>query len=201
MKNTVLKVSALIASVFVASLALANNHSKYSIDASHSTVGFSVTHMMITNVKGQFNKYEGGFEFDSKKNEVKNIDIKVDIASVDTNDKKRDEHLVADDFFAAAKFPQMTFKADKAVVVKQGQVTKIPGTLTMRGVSKPVSLDVEYKGSIVDPWGNEKVGFFATTKINRKDYGVSYNKTLDKGGLAVGEEVTILIDGQAVKAK
>lgn len=171
----------------------------YSLDAAHAEVGFKVKHLMISDVKGRFNKFEGAFEFDEKKSEIKNIDVKITMASVDTNDKKRDEHLAGDDFFSAAKFPMMTFKSDKAIAVKTGKSVKVAGTLTIRDVTKPVTLDVEYRGAMTDPWGNEKIGFSATTKINRKDFGVKWNKDLDKGGVAVGDEVTIMIDGEAGK--
>lgn len=170
----------------------------YKIDATHTEVGFKVQHLMISDVKGRFNKYEGSFDFDEKKNELKAIDVKIEAASIDTNNKDRDAHLNSDDFFATKKFPLITFKSDK-VDGKDPKNLKVSGTLTIHGVSKPVVLDVVNKGSAVDPWGNEKVGFSATTKVNRKDFGLNWNKTLDKGGVALGEEVSIMIDGEAAK--
>jgi polyisoprenoid-binding protein YceI len=173
---------------------------KYNIDAAHSEVGFQVTHLMISKVKGRFTKFEGNFEFDEKKSELKGIDVKVEVPSVSTDNAKRDEHLNSDDFFASKKFPQMSYKGDK-VEFKAGKPVKILGSLTMHGVTKPVALEVEYKGTITDPWGMERVGFSASAKINRKDFGLNFDKKMDKGGLVVGEEVTITIDGEAVKAK
>jgi polyisoprenoid-binding protein YceI len=171
----------------------------YMIDTAHSEVSFVVKHLMISNVKGRFNKFEGGFQFDEKKNELSSVDVKIDAKSVDTNDKKRDEHLVSGDFLAADKNPTITFKSDKPVKFS-GKELKVPGTLTIRGVAKPVVLDVQYGGAIKDPWGNEKVGFVATTTINRKDFGITWNKNLDAGGVAVGDEVKISIEGEAQKA-
>ena len=170
----------------------------YTVDGSHSIVGFSVKHLVISKVKGQFKKAEGSFDFDEKKNEISKVDIKIDVASVDTNDKKRDEHLSSADFFDAKKFPQITFKAGKASV-KKGETTKLPGTLTIRGVSKPVVMELTYNGSTIDPWKNEKSGFSLTGKINRQDYGISWNKALDKGGVAVSDEVVIEVEGEATK--
>ncbi|PIS11477.1 MAG: hypothetical protein COT73_03785 [Bdellovibrio sp. CG10_big_fil_rev_8_21_14_0_10_47_8] len=172
----------------------------YSLDTAHSVVGFSVKHMVVSKVKGRFNKFEGSFDFDEKKNEVSKINVKVEVGSIDTNNKKRDDHLSSPDFFDAKKFPTMTFTANK-VVVKKDQTVKVSGDLTLRGVTKPVTLDLTYGGSVVDPSGNEKVGFSLAGKINRKDWGVSWNKTLDKGGLAVSEDVMIEVEGEANKAK
>lgn len=172
----------------------------YKIDGAHSVVGFSVKHLVVSKVKGRFNKFEGSFDFDDKKNEVTKVDVKIDAASIDTNDKKRDEHLSSPDFFDVKKHGQILFKADKATVQKD-KTTKVEGFLTIKGVTKPVTLDLTYGGSIVDPSGNTKVGFSLTGKIDRKEFGVSWNKTLDKGGVAVSDEVMLEIEGEAQKAK
>ncbi len=172
----------------------------YKIDPAHSVVGFSVKHLMITPVKGRFNKFEGSFDFDEKKNEVSKIDVKLDAASIDTNDKKRDEHLASPDFFDVKKHAQISFKADKMTVEKDKPM-KVTGMLTIKGVTKSVPMELTYGGSIVDPSGNQKVGFSLTGKIDRKEFGVSWNKTLDKGGVAVSDEVMINIDGEAQKVK
>jgi polyisoprenoid-binding protein YceI len=170
----------------------------YKMDPVHSVVGFSVKHLVVSKVKGRFNKFEGSFNFDEKNMEASKIEIKIDPASVDTNDKKRDEHLMSPDFFDVKKNPEMKFVADK-VVVKKDQAVKLAGQLTMRGVTKPVTLDLTYGGSVTDPMGNEKVGFTISGTINRKDWGVNWNKTLDKGGLTVSDDVMIEIDGEAIK--
>jgi polyisoprenoid-binding protein YceI len=172
----------------------------YKLDPVHSVMGFSVKHLVVSKVKGRFNKAEGGFNFDEKTMEASKIDIKLEAASIDTNDKKRDEHLMSPDFFDVKKFPDLHFTADK-VTVKKDEAVKVPGQLTMRGVTKPVTLDLTYGGSIIDPMGNEKIGFSLTGKINRKDWGINWNKTLDKGGLTVSDEVMIEIEGEAIKDK
>ncbi len=181
--------------------AFASQAAPYKLDASHSIVGFSVKHLVVSKVKGRFNKFEGSFQFDEKKNEVSKIEVKIDPASVDTNDKKRDEHLASPDFFDVKKHNEMKFKINKPVIVKLNEAVKVSGDLTMRGVTKPVTLDLTYTGSATDPWGNEKVGFALAGQINRKDWGVNWNKTLDKGGLTVSDEVMIEIEGEAGKAK
>lgn len=168
----------------------------YKLDKAHTDIGFTVKHLMVSNTKGQFKSYEGQFDFDSKKKEVKGIEVTIDTASIDTGNADRDKHLKNDDFFNVEKFPKMTFKSDKAVAVKEGKVVKVPGTLTIRDKSQPVTLDVTFNGE-TEFMGTKKVGFTATTKVNRKDFGVSWNKTLDKGGLAVADEVKISIEGEA----
>ena len=173
----------------------------YKLDGSHAEVGFKVKHLMLMNVKGRFNKAEGSFDYDEKAKTVSKVDIKVDVASVDTNEKKRDEHLVSPDFFDAKKFPTIEFKADKVSGVESGKSFKMPGNLTMHGVTKPVTLDVEFRGTTTDPYGNEKVVFSANAKIKRSEFGVSWNKTLDKGGVAVSDEVMIEIEAESNKAK
>jgi polyisoprenoid-binding protein YceI len=173
----------------------------YKMDTSHSEVGFTVKHLMLTNVKGRFNKFEGAFDYDEKTKTLSKVDIKIDIATVDTNDKKRDEHLASPDFFDAKKFASMDFKADKVTGVEAGKSFKLPGTLTLHGVTKPVTLDVDFRGVTKDPWGNERLVFGATAKINRTDWGVKWNKSMDKGGVVVGEEVVIAIESESVKAK
>jgi len=185
-------------------LALGASHASaatYKIDGSHSEVGFKVKHLMLMNVKGRFNKAEGSFDYDEKTKTLSQVNIKVDVASVDTNEKKRDEHLVSPDFFDAKKFPNIEFKAEKVSGIEAGKSFKLPGTLTLHGVSKPVTLDVDFRGTTTDPYGNEKVVFGATTKIKRSEFGVSWNKTLDKGGVAVSDEVMVEIEAESNKAK
>lgn len=171
---------------------------KYNLDTSHSEVGFSVTHLMVSKVKGHFKKYNASFSFDQASGEVTDIDVNIDPATIYTNEDKRDDHLRGADFFDVKKFPAITFKADKVKVTK-GQKTMVTGQLSMHGVSKPASFDLEYSGSVIDPWKNEKLGFSLVGKINRKDWGLTWNKGLDKGGVAVGDEVTISVDGEAQK--
>ncbi len=172
----------------------------YKLDASHSIVGFGVKHLMFSTTKGRFNKFEGAFDFDEKKSEVTKIDVKVDVASIDTNDVKRNDHLKSPDFFDVAKNADIKFTADK-VKVEKNKAVKVAGQLTMKGITKPVTLDLTYSGTATDPWGNERVGFNLSGKINRKDWGINWNKNLDGGGVVVGEEVSLEIEGEAVKSK
>lgn len=183
--------------LLTSSMALAEK-AAYQLDTAHSEIGFSVKHLVIATVKGRFAKYEGTFNFDEAKGELSDVDVKIDATSINTNEPKRDEHLNSPDFFDTKANPTITFKSEK-VDSKKGKPSKIHGTLTMRGVAKKLALDVDYKGVVKDAWGNDKIVFSATGKINRKDFGVSWNKSLDKGGVAVGDEVTILIEGQAQK--
>ena len=170
----------------------------WAIDASHSTVGFSVRHMMVSNVKGAFGKFTASVDGSPADPTTAKISATIEVASVDTRDAKRDEHLRAADFFDAAKFPQMTFTSTK-VEKSSATTAKVAGNLTIRGVTKPVVLDVEYTAPVKNPWGKTVVGASATGKINRKDFGVNWSKNLDGGGLVVGDDVTIQLDLEFVK--
>ncbi len=165
----------------------------YTIDSAHSSADFSVVHMMISKVNGEFRKVSGTVYFDPAKPENDKIDTVIDTASVYTHEDKRDDHLKSDAFFDVAKFPTMTFKSTSAT--KQGGKLLVTGDLTLHGVTKPVTLEVEGPSAeIKDPMGNLKVGASASTKINRKDFGLVWNKTMDGGGAIVSDEVTINID-------
>ncbi len=168
----------------------------YKLDPAHSQVGFSVKHLMVSNVKGDFKKFDGKFNYDSAKKEVKDIDVTIETDSVETGVADRDNHLKGNDFFDAKKYPKMIFKSQKAELAPEGKVTKIKGMLTMRDKTLPVVLDVTNNGE-VEFMGVKKVGFSASTKVNRKDWGLAWNKALDKGGVAVSDEVTISIEGEA----
>jgi polyisoprenoid-binding protein YceI len=170
----------------------------YKIDPSHSTVGFKVKHLGISKVPGSFAEFTGTFTFDPSKIEDSKADAVISVKSVDTSDKKRDDHLRGEDFFAADKFPNISFKTTKIEAVI-GQGFKATGDLTIRGITKPVSLDVSFTGAAKDPWGKERAAFSATTKINRKDFGLTWSKVLETGGLVVGDEVEILIEIEGVK--
>ena len=165
----------------------------WTVDASHSAVGFSVRHMMVSNVKGTFDKFAASVEGDPADPSKAKISATIEVASVNTRDAKRDEHLRAPDFFDAAKFPQMTFVSTKVEKVSATKA-KVTGNLTLRGVTKPVVLDVEYTSPVKSPWGKTVVGATATGKINRQDFGVSFSKTLETGGLLVGDEVTLQLE-------
>ena len=183
----------LVVMLFFASVAQAE---VYKLDVAHTQVGFSVKHLMVTNVKGTFKKYTGQFNYDSGKKELKDIDVVIDTNSIDTGAKDRDDHLKSDDFFNAKKYSKITFKSQKVEMVPDGTSAKINGLLTIRDKTLPIVLDVTNNGE-AEFMGVKKVGFTATTKISRKDWGVAWNKSLDKGGVVVGEEVTITIEGEA----
>lgn len=166
----------------------------WDIDSSHASAGFSVKHLMITNVRGKFGGVKGTAEWDGKDPATLKIDASIDVSTVDTGEPKRDEHLKSPDFFDVAKFPTMTFKSKSAASAGNGHI-KVVGDLTIRGKTKEVTLDVEGPtAEIKDPWGNTKIGASATTKVNRQDFGVSWNKSLDAGGVVVGDDVNVIID-------
>lgn len=168
---------------------------EYEIDSTNSVALFSVKHMMVSNVRGTFAKVTGTAHIDEKDLTKSKVDATIDATTVNTNDAKRDEHLRAPDFFDTATYPTITFKSTKVEKARAG--LKVTGNLTIRGVTKPVVLDVDGFDTVSkDPYGNTKRGGAATTKINRKDFGLSWNALLETGGMAVGEEVTITLDIQ-----
>ena len=176
---------------------MASNASVYTLDAGHTNVGFSAKHMMITNVKGEFKTYDAQIDFDEATKSFKTFSANVNTASVDTGIEKRDEHLRSDDFFASEKFPKMTFvmKSYQA----DGNEGKMKGDLTIRGITKPVVLEVEDIASVKDFQGIKRVGFSLKGKINRMDYDLKWNKAIELGGVAVAEEVRIIVDVEAVQ--
>ena len=195
MKKNLLSL-ALAAVVGVASLpALAET---WAADTAHSTVGFAVRHMMVSNVKGAFDKFTASVVGTPADPAAAKISATIEVASVNTREPKRDDHLRSADFFDAAKFPQMTFTSTK-VEKTSATTAKLTGDLTLRGVTKPVVLDVEYTQPVKNPWGKTVIGASATGKINRKDFGVNWSKNLDGGGLVVGDEVTIQLDLEFLK--
>jgi polyisoprenoid-binding protein YceI len=184
--------------LFVLAISPMSFAAKYKLDKAHSEVGFKIKHLAISTVKGKFKDFNGSFEFDDKTGKLENLKATMDAASIDTNEPKRDEHLRSPDFFDAKKYPTIEFVATK--VENSGtKPTKVHGNLTMHGVTKPVTLDVDYKGVAKDPWGNYRTAFEATGKVNRKDFGLKWNKTLETGGLLVGDEVQIEIAGEATQ--
>ncbi|HUU47137.1 MAG TPA: YceI family protein [Acidobacteriota bacterium] len=168
----------------------------YRIDPSHSSIGFSVRHLAISKVKGNFNEFSGTIQFDPRDTSLWAAEVVIQTQSVDTRDPGRDNHLRTDDFFNAVEYPTMTFKSTKVKPGKKGTFELI-GDLTIRDVTKPVTLKVEILGTVIDPSGVQRVGFSAGTTINRLDYGVKWSKTLEAGGLIVGQDVDITIDIEA----
>ncbi len=187
------RLAALAAAVlFAPSAALAGN---WTIDGAHSTAGFAVRHMMVSKAKGQFNKITGKIALDEKDLTKSTVEATIDVASIDTNNTKRDEHLRSPDFFDVEKFPSITFKSTK--VEKKGKdALKVTGDLTLHGVTKSVVLETTLTGPSTNPWGQQVRGIEAKTKLNRKDFGLTWNKGLETGGVLVGEEVEISIDAE-----
>ena len=180
----------------ILSLSLANA-TPYSLDDSHTQVGFSVKHLMITNVKGEFKTYNADIDFDAKTKKFNGFKADIETKSIDTGIEKRDEHLRSEDFFLSEKFPKMTFvmKSYKS----DGNKGKMSGDLTIKDVTKAVTFDVDDIATVKDFQGNNRVGFTLKGKINRMDYGLKWNKALETGGLAVSEEVKILVEIEAIE--
>ena len=182
--------------VILPQLAMADT---WKIDQAHTTVEFKIRHLMVSWVKGVFTDVEGTVDIDEADLAKSSTKVRIGTASVDTNNQKRDDHLRSPDFFNAAKFPAMTF-VSKQVEVANGQPVKIVGDLTILDVTREVELEVEdFSQTITDPWGNTRRGASAATKISRSDYGLTWNKALEAGGVVVGDEVRIGLEGELSK--
>ncbi|MCK9210905.1 MAG: YceI family protein [Ignavibacteriaceae bacterium] len=158
-------------------------------DKVHSKVGFSVSHLVVSEVEGKFSDYDATLTTDAN-GKLEKVEAVIKVASITTDNADRDKHLKSDDFFAAEKYPELTF-VSKSIKAAGKNSYKIIGDLTMRGVTKSVTLDTKFNGQIKDPWGNTKSGWVATTTVNRFDYGLQWNKALEAGGLVVGKDVDI----------
>ena len=192
--HRLLSSAALFAGLVFSSTAAADT---WTVDASHSQVGFSVTHMLISTVKGSFSGFEGTVETDAD-GKLRSLSGTVTVGTVDTANEKRDGHLQSAEFFDVASHPDMKFTSTK--VEPSGSGYAMTGDLTIRGVTKPVTFEVgAIKGPVADPWGNVKAGTTATASINRQDFGVSWSKTLDTGGAVVSDEVAIELQLELVK--
>jgi polyisoprenoid-binding protein YceI len=195
MKRIIVSVSTIIALALPA-FALA---STWNIDPDHSNVGFKVRHLMVSNVKGSFDKHTGTVDLNDKDITKSKVEVSIDTSSINTNVLKRDDHLRSADFFDVAKFPAMTFVSKKVARAGKDKL-KVTGDLTLHGVTKEVVLDVEGPSQeSKDPWGNFRRGATASTKINRKDFGLNWNKALETGGVVVGEEVTITLEIEMIR--
>ncbi|WHY75581.1 YceI family protein [Neobacillus sp. WH10] len=173
---------------------------KWALDPVHSSVDFSVRHMMIANVKGTFNSFNAKIEAEPTDLTTANIEFSVETASVDTRNKDRDAHLVSADFFDVENHPNMTFKSISIEKTDEGEYN-VTGDLTLRGVTKQETFAVTFEGQGKDPWGNEKAGFSASGTVNRSDYGLVWNAALETGGVLVGDKVKINLQIQAAKAE
>jgi len=173
--------------------------STWQIDPQHTAAQFSVKHLAISTVRGGFSKVTGTVIFDDKDVTKSTVDVTIDTTTVDTREPNRDKDLKSDHFFDVEHYPTMTFKSKKVEQVSPGKL-KVTGDLTIHGVTKEVTLDVDGPTAPVkDPWGNQRVAVNATTKINRQDFGVKWNATMDNGGVVVGDDVSINIDAEMIQ--
>jgi polyisoprenoid-binding protein YceI len=169
----------------------------WAIDPAHAAIEFSVKHMMVSTVKGHFRGVTGLIEVNESNPALSSVTAAVDVATVDTGVAQRDEHLRSADFFDAERFPQITFRATN--IEPDGDNWKMTGDLTIRDVTRPVTFDVEFEGRVIDPWGNDRAGFTASAKINRRDFGVNWNGVIEAGGVVVSDAVKITLNVEFVK--
>jgi polyisoprenoid-binding protein YceI len=173
----------------------------WTIDPDHSNIGFKVRHLMVSNVRGSFDKYTGVVDINDRDIAKSKVDVSIDTASINTNVKKRDDHLRSADFFDVATYPKMTFVSTKVAMAGKDRLA-VTGNLTLHGITRQVVLDVEGPtGESKDPWGNIRRGAVASTKINRKDFGLLWNAALETGGVVVGDEITISLEIEMIKGK
>jgi polyisoprenoid-binding protein YceI len=169
----------------------------WAADPVHSSIGFSVRHLVVSKVRGKFTRWSGSIRMDEHDLATAQVDVSIETASVDTGVEQRDNHLRSADFFDVEKYPAMTFKSTR-VETKAGEL-RLHGNFTLHGVTRPVVLDVEYAGTQKDPWGGLRAGFSARTSLDRKEFGLTWNQLLEAGGVAVGDKVDIDIEIEAVK--
>ncbi len=170
----------------------------YTIDAAHSRVGFVARHAMVTKVRGAFNEFEGKAVIDGDDPSKSSVSVTVQVASVDTRNNQRDGHLRTNDFLDADKFPTITF-ASTAITHVEGNDFEVTGELTIKDVTKTVTLPLEFQGAATDPFGNERIGFEGSTQILRSEYGVTYNAALETGGVLVSDKITLEFEISAIK--
>jgi polyisoprenoid-binding protein YceI len=184
----------------LASPQTATTTTTWNIDPAHTIAEFKVRHMMIANVKGQFSKVSGVLTLDESALENSRVEATIEAASIETRDGQRDAHLQSADFFDVEKFPTLHFKSTSISLVRDGELA-VEGDLTIRGVTRKVRFAVEGPTPPTkDPWGNTRIGIAASTKINRKDFGLTWNAALETGGILVGEDVTITLEAEFLKA-
>jgi len=175
--------------------------STWEIDPNHTESSFVVKHLMVSNVRGQFGKTTGTIFQDDKDITKSKAEITIDATTIDTRVEKRDAHLKSPDFFDVQKFPTITFKSTKMTKGEGANTLKVEGDLTIHGVTRPVILDATYTGIVKDPGGNTRRGASAKTKLNRKDFGLTWNKSLEAGGVLVGDDVDVTIEVEGVEKK
>ncbi len=189
----------LIAGLVLTGLAVSSRAATYKIDADHSSVTFKIRHL-LGKVSGHFDKYEGTFDYDPKNVAGFKASATIDATSINTGTPKRDDHLRSPDFFDVQKYPTIKFQSTKVSDVKDNKA-KVTGDLTMHGVTKPVVIDVELLGTAKDPWGNQRSSLSGTTTLKRGDFGLTWNKAVESGGMLVGEDVEIDLEIEGVAQK
>jgi polyisoprenoid-binding protein YceI len=195
----ILTAVALTAAVALPAARAAESADVYTIDKGHSEVSFQVRHL-VTNVRGRFNDFEGTVNLDPANLEQSSVDFKIKAASIDTAVPDRDQHLRGADFFEVEKYPEITFKS-KSVKAAGKDRYDVTGTFTMHGVSREITLPVSFLGTAKDPWGGTRAGFETEATLDRKEYGIVWNKTLDSGGAILSDDVKVAINLEAVKAQ
>jgi polyisoprenoid-binding protein YceI len=172
--------------------------SKWDFDLTHSSINFHVRHLMVSKVHGRFHKWGGSLELDDADLTRSHLDVTIDASSVDTKEDKRDAHLRSADFLDVDNHPNITFKSTQ--ITKEGETYKVAGNITIHGITKPVVLEVEGGEQVKDPWGGTRTGFSAKARLNRKDFGLTWNLALEAGGFVVGDKLEISIEIEAVRA-
>jgi polyisoprenoid-binding protein YceI len=172
----------------------------YKIDPSHSRIGFVARHAMVAKVRGSFNEFEGGGYFDAEDPAKSHLELTIKAASIDTRNPDRDAHLKSNDFFSMDEYPEITFVSTRVEPAGEGTY-RVTGDLTVKGVTKPVTFELEYTGEATDPFGNKRIGFEGSTTINRKDWGVNWNVALEAGGVLVSENVTLEVEVSAIRVE
>lgn len=170
----------------------------YTIDPTHSRIGFVARHAMVTKVRGSFNEFEGSGYFDAEDPSRSHLELTIQAASIDTRNADRDGHLRSNDFFDMENHPEITFKST-AVEAVDPETYQVTGDLTIKDVTKPVTVEFEYSGTAVDPYNNTRIGFEGKTTVNRKDWGIAWNAALDAGGVLVSEKVTLEFEVSAIR--
>ncbi|WP_249594487.1 YceI family protein [Peribacillus frigoritolerans] len=173
-------------------------NTKWIVDPTHSAIEFSVKHMMIAKVKGSFNKFEASILANPSDLTTAEVDFTVDVASIDTRNADRDNHLRSADFFDVEKNPTLTFKSTKIVKTDEDEYD-VTGNVTLNGVTQEETFSITFEGQGKDPWGNEKAGFSGKGKVKRSDYGLTYNAALETGGVLIGDQITLTIEIEAAK--
>ena len=171
---------------------------KWTIDAAHSEIQFKIRHLMISSITGQFNEFNGVFETENEDLATAKANFSADVNSIHTSNEQRDAHLRSNDFFDAENYPHLYFKSEKVEKTNQEEY-KVYGTLTMRGISKPIILDAELGGITQDPWGKTRIGISLNGKVNRKDFAINFGLLTETGGVGLGEDVKIMVSAQFVK--